>query len=916
MDLLRFLLKRTFYHRASLLPVLLGVLAAVSILCSAPLLATAAGNASLQASLQTTGAAALTSNLEARLFARAHDNTSYAQATKAVTANVRYYLGSQIAAHPPIQAAQLTDMIGYRPGEVHQVKDSSLDTALDLWFFSTMTPAHLTLTSGRLPSAHIQSTSTNQGTAYDVEAMISPDWAKYFHLQLNDVLEVTGQTDDPDAYLRVHFVGFFQPKNPHDPAWFDEPDVFTSPYAPTNEQIPHAAIWLNQDAFEQAIPQLGLRQEMTYFWFYYLNHPAITLNNAASVQQALTTLKARFQLFQVDSTDPNAGYDALTRLDELLQTALSQLTVVNVATLVAIFPGLALLLVYLLLAATALAEHTRDETSLLKSRGASRWQVFLLSALEALLLCIGALLLAPLLATQLTNLLERLVFQGAGSGALTSLPVIPTGQAYLYAGIAAFLCMLALVLPTFVDVRSTLLQVKREAGRSHHRMRRYLIAGLFLVALGAFGAITLLQRDAFFTLDARGKLAVDWVAVTSPTLLLLGAIGLSLVLLPPMLTLLDRVGRRTPDIAVALATQQLARRPASYSRLFLVLTLTLALGSFAALFNGTLATSYADRAAYLSGADLRLVEGQANLPDLQRQAAPLADHLSLLPGAIDGMNALRDSVALPTGALQGNVTTLAVDPARLPRLVSWRADFANAPLSTLMQKLQTAPTPQGALPAIVDDQVIQATHDQIGSHLSLLLDGKSNVDFVIVGSFHYFPTLETGQMALVCDLSSLLQQLNRNPLLQVAPNEVWLKLAPTAPVYTAQAVMDRLASNPQHRQVQVNVQQVYDRAALAASLRNDPLHFSTAGALLLDVLVAAVLSVIGFVALFALIVQRRAFEFGVLRVLGLSWGQLSRSLGWEQIVMLCWAVAVGIGVGIVLAQLALPALSTDTWDSN
>lgn len=28
--------------------------------------------------------------------------------------------------------------------------------------------------------------------------------------------------------------------------------------------------------------------------------------------------------------------------------------------------------------------------------------------------------------------------------------------------------------------------------------------------------------------------------------------------------------------------------------------------------------------------------------------------------------------------------------------------------------------------------------------------------------------------------------------------------------------------------------------------------------------------------------------------------------------MLCWAVAVGIGVGIVLAQLALPALSTDT----
>jgi putative ABC transport system permease protein len=399
--------------------------------------------------------------------------------------------------------------------------------------------------------------------------------------------------------------------------------------------------------------------------------------------------------------------------------------------------------------------------------------------------------------------------------------------------------------------------------------------------------------------------------VTSPTFLLLGAIGVSLVLLPPMLVLLDRVGRHTPDIAITLATQQLARRPASYSRLFLVLTLTLALGCFAALFNGTLATSYADRAAYLSGADLRLVEGQANATDLERQAAPLADHLSLLPGAIDGMSALRDTIAFPAGASQGDVTTLAVDPARLPRLVSWRADFAEVSLSTLLQRLQTTPTPQETLPAIVNDQVLQTTHEQIGSHFGLLLDGKISVDFVIVGTFHYFPTLEPGQMALVCDLARLLQELNRNPLLHVAPNEVWLKLAPSAPRYTAEAVMDRLANNPQHHPVQVEVQQVYDRMALAARLRNDPLHFSTAGALLLDLLVAAVLSVIGFVALFVLIVQRRAFELGVLRVLGLSWRQAGRSLAWEQVVMLCWAVAVGIGAGVALAQLALPPLSTD-----
>ena len=48
---LRFVIKRAFHHRAILLPVLLGVLAAVTILCSVPLFSTAASNVGLRATL-------------------------------------------------------------------------------------------------------------------------------------------------------------------------------------------------------------------------------------------------------------------------------------------------------------------------------------------------------------------------------------------------------------------------------------------------------------------------------------------------------------------------------------------------------------------------------------------------------------------------------------------------------------------------------------------------------------------------------------------------------------------------------------------------------------------------------------------------------------------------------------------------
>src|SRR5215467_7805254 len=93
-----------------------------------------------------------------------------------------------------------------------------------------------------------------------------------------------------------------------------------------------------------------------------------------------------------------------------------------------------------------------------------------------------------------------------------------------------------------------------------------------------------------------------------------------------------------------------------------------------------------------------------------------------------------------------------------------------------------------------------------------------SASFVIVGVFHYFPTLDTSHAALVCDITRLLQQVNRIPHASLTPNEVWLKLAPTAPLYTTVVQVEQQLQHPtQHLQVIVTVQQVYDRLALLAN---------------------------------------------------------------------------------------------------
>lgn len=914
---LRFVLKRSWHHRTILLPVLLGVLAAVTVLCSVPLFANAAAEVGLEATLHAPGPA-LNRGFEVRFDTPALDAATYARASQGTTANAQYFLGHDLVNSAPIRSGHVSELPGYRPGEKHGFGNSSLDTTIDLWFLSSMSPNYLELTEGSFPSPDVTTSQTAQGTAYDVEALVSPQWADHwaahFPFKLGSVLEVTDQTENTTAFLRIHFVSFFQPKDQRDPIWFDDLGAFTQPVSVAEEPLPPMPVLLNETAFEKAVPALGLSHPIEYIWFYYLNLNAISAVNAQDVQNNITAAKSRFDLANPGTTDTRIGYNSLTKLDQILGTFLQRLFYVTVGTLVTILPGLALLLLYLALAASALVERSREEVALMKSRGASTWQVLSLSIIEALLLCGLSLAVAPLLAGQVTGLLTSLSFFGNGISQSVLVLSLPTSQTYLYAGVGALLCLIVLMLPATLAARTNLVALKRLLSRPRTLpIWLRLAPGVLLVLLGAFGFIEIRQRGAFFTQNPQGALSVDWVAALSPTLLLLGAAGLGLLILPPLLLVLDKLGQRLPSVAVGMALRQMARRPAAYSRLVLLLSLTIALGLFASLFSGTFVNSFQDRAAYASGADLRLVEGADGTPPYDRIAAPLEDHLALLPGVTDGMNAFRSVGTIPLSNLRyPNVEALAIDSTKFTRLSYWRPDFADQSPQALMSLLLKPVNQPDALPAIVDDRLFQEAHLQLGESLDVQLGLGLNASYVVVGTYHFFPTQNTNNYALVSDVNMLLQTVKHgNPLNHTEPNEIWLKLAPNAPHYTAAMITDHFLHNAEHKQVIVGIQEIYERSSLTTSLRNDPLHFSISGALSLDFVVAALLSVVGFVVLFYLIAQRRSFEFGVLRAMGLSLRQLASSLAWEQVTLLLSAVLLGVSLGWAVSTAMLPALATD-----
>jgi putative ABC transport system permease protein len=908
----RFVLKRIWYHRMVLLLTMVSVLAITTIFSGVPLFANAVNTVNLQAAIRAP-VAPLRKNVEVRVSVPAIPQADYRKLSAAVTDSVQTGLGADLLTGPPIREGRIT--LGFSLPAADQAAGQIQNNTTTLWFSSSLNLEHIALAAGHLPASTVTQTQAGANTTYEVEALLPSDWADVYHFKLGDVLYASDTLGDFKHLLEVHLVGLFQPKSLQDPAWFGDTSGFDQP---DSDPPPPLPLWLDESAFEVAIPPVLVEQQLTFIWFYYLNLDSIVFtsdaeqlrDNLAGLSLRLPTLGTRNAPIRVST------YEVDTGLDKLLQETLETLFFTTQATLVGILPGLALLLFYVGLVVGVLVESKRAEIALMRSRGASFWQILLLSAIEAAFLCGLALFVAPLLAGQLAYFLTLGSFFGKVQGPVSLLLSVPTFQSYLFAGAAACCCLVALVVPMVAIAQSNLVALKGRIARPR-RFPLWLrtLPALFMLALGLYGYVAARQHGHFFTENLRGEVVVDWVAATAPTLLYLGAAGLGLLLVAPLLRLLEKLGEHLPGVSISLGLREMARRPAYYSRLVLVLSVAISLGLLASFLNGTLATSVEDRAAYTSGADLRLVESSST-----GKQATVADHLRVLPGVAAAMNALRVEATLQSTNLNtaGSVTALGVDVAQFQQVAYWRADFADHPLAELMRRLQTKTDYAELVPALVDDQLFAGMDAQPGAGLLLHLTYGVDVSLVIVGSYHLFPTLNTNMHTLVCDVSRLrdaLKASGESSQPAAASNEFWLKLAPTAPRYTTDRVKHYFQADPQGKLNNVGVDAAYDRLALAEPLSNEPLHVAISAAFLLDFVMAALLSVLGFIVLFYLIARQRGFEFGVLRAFGLSLRQLAASLSWEQLILVLLAFLLGVPLGAVVASLVIPGLSVDALGS-
>jgi len=568
------------------------------------------------------------------------------------------------------------------------------------------------------------------------------------------------------------------------------------------------------------------------------------------------------------------GLQVATRLPQTLSALASSLVVSRSLLLIGSLELILLALVAVTLAARLLAAQREEETALLSARGVARSQLALASLAEAALLAVtGAAAGAVLGSYAATALLSANGLPAAGGPAAILRPGAGGGGWWL----AAVIVVLAIAVMSWPALRP--------AAPGEARARRGRQAGLAgaaragldvaLVALGVLAFWELRRYSAVPRLPG-GGLGIDPVLSAAPAVALAGIALIPLRILPAAARLLDRRSARGRHLVAALASWQVSRRSQRQGGPVLLVVLAVATGTLALAQHQSWQQSQLDRAAFATGADVRV--------DLAAPLAPgRAGALAHAPGVLG---------AMPVAAFNSGFSVFALDARAAPGTVLLRPDLSPLPPAALWRQITPARA-RGHLalpvPAIATSAFFGSADAHVGEVVPLPV-GNVSVPVRLVAKVRAFPTAGA-QPAVIVDLAWLQDALSRRSQPALPVTQWWLRTERGVPAGLPPGAA------------------VASRAALADGLLNDPLPNVPQLGLLVIVMAAALLACIGFTVSVVAAVRERRLTDALLAAFGVGPGSRAGQLCLEQLMLSLPAAAAGALIGTVMARLLVPAVT-------
>ncbi|MBX5450380.1 MAG: ABC transporter permease [Thermogemmatispora sp.] len=676
------------------------------------------------------------------------------------------------------------------------------------------------------------------------------------------------------------------------------------------------------DRFSQQIHGLSLEEPFSLSWLYHLDPQKVKISdlgllftNIGRVESDILNNSALHMPPLIENLQVSVPSDALYEFSD--QVSIATIPLFSLVTLV-----LSLVLFFVGVMTNLLIERQREAVALLRSRGASRLQVAGMFLVQALLLTLLALIGGPLLAFGLVISLSRVLLPGSElvtQQLLLSEPLQTLLSLGGYALVASLVGLLTMALTIAGATRSDVLTLRREAARASQtplwqRLQLDMVAALLM--LPGYGVALYLTRSD--VLDARTRLILlAPLTLVGAVFLTVSLLLLLMRLLPIIIDVAAHLTARQRGLAPLLALTQMARAPRQSLRMSLLLALATACLLFTQVLLASQVQRSDDSSAFQVGAD---ISGALSQPHSPQDLAKLTATYQRLSGVLSASPGL--ATTLVGGSAQDiSIALRAVDSGTFSRTAQWRRADSATSLSSLMQALVAARASAlrtSVVPAIVD--VNAARSLQLAPHKTFTLstnDGRVSLAFMDVATVEAIPTITSASSpsdsvdadlpagGVLVDYRTLVavlqQQFQPELVTQVAPlNYVWLRTVDDGPQLTElrqQLSKGALALSP-----------LLDRRALLSSLLHAPLYVDLVGVLTIGASSALLLAFFGSLMASWLNVRSRLTTFALLRALGGSPLQLAATLAWEQLLIFVFALTLGVGLGALFSWLTVPAL--------
>lgn len=689
--------------------------------------------------------------------------------------------------------------------------------------------------------------------------------------------------------ITVTVVGVFRQSSENDSYWSETMEEYLN------------GLFIDYDTFTGEYLGTGVTALSAAQCRYSFDYQKMNLNDLDSITEAINE---DFEVYAAADMKFSMGIkDILAEYAVRAANLKSMLWILQI-------PSIVMLAFYLFMVSQLNVEQEKNEIAVFKSRGASEKQILALYALEAGVLGLATLITAPFIGLLLCNIL------GVSNGFLefvnrTGLAAKISLNSFVYAFVAVAVFFVTTMLPIIPASKLTIVKYKQSKAKVV-KMSMWeklcvdilLLGGSLVWYFLTARKIRRLFADGTYISDGR----INPLYFVFSTMFIMGAGLLFIRIYPYLLRLIYHIGKRFWSVPQYIAITSVARSQGGRERfLMLFLCVTFALGIFSANTARAINNSKEHRIYYSTGTDVVLdaywrLENAAD--DSSYVEVNLEDYRQL-SGVEEATRVLRTDVKTTVNGQKSKYSAhlMAVEPGRFSKVAWFRNDLLPVHLNYYLQALNDCKN------GVLASRNWEQQGVQLGDTITVRISGGDPIDLTVIAFVDYFPGINpNGQLVINENTGETVTQdflvanyFHIRKLTELQPYQIWLKLREGAS--SEQLYRDISDKN-------LKLQRITDSSQLLIEEKTDPELQGMNGALTLGFVVIMLMTVIGFLIYWIISIRSRTLQFGVLRAMGVTFGEIIGTIGWEQLLVSLVSTAMGFVVGGIASDLFVPMFRT------